>query len=171
MPLRYSIDFRGVRIHPPTQAHVILVKRIQYPMFDTIGQGLNVFALDAIRTQPNGPIGTNGAVALRALWLIGFYEILNLSLRNRRAVDLQHPALHLDLVTRKTDQALDIICARRRMAKHHHIAALGRATQNPRITIFDEPTKIIRINVQAKAGNLNFWTGGIRIPIGHFVDE
>ena len=62
-------------------------------MFDAIGQGLNIFGLDAICAQPNGTIGTDGTIALRALWLKGFYEILNLSLRNRRAVDLQHPAL------------------------------------------------------------------------------
>src|SRR6056300_1808512 len=115
MPRRYGIDFRCVHIHPTSKAHRILVIGVQYAMLDAIGQRLDIFRLDAICAQPNGTIGTDGKLTLWALWLKDLHEILHLSALNRRAFDLQHPALHLSLFAWKTDQAFDIIGARHRM--------------------------------------------------------
>ena len=101
-----------------------------------------------------GGIGASGAVGHGPLGLKDLFEHAVGHLRCRRAVDVKHALLHLDLITRQTDQPLDHVGPVHRMAEHHHIAALGVIAQDT-----------ARNRANAKG------TGIARIAIGHLVDE
>src|SRR3546814_10649801 len=82
---------------------------------------------DAVRQGLLPLLGTADDIAV----MVALLEILDAVPLDRRAVDIERAILHLHLVARQADQALDVVDRGiLREAEHHDIAALGRSEEH-----------------------------------------
>jgi hypothetical protein len=132
---------------------------VQHRMLAAFGQGFDEAAFLADAAIAHGTVFAAGRVLHRALQFHHLFEDARGFLRHDNAIDVQDSVLHLDLVARQTDQPLDVIGPRSRMAEDHDIAAF-------RIGAEDPPGKRAKADLRQRD-----LTGIARIAVGHLVDE
>ena len=135
---------------------------VQNLVSNAVRQSFHGAIFDAITAQRWTRVCATREALRGALFFVNFHERRDGRLRSRVAVDVKNAVFHLDAITRKADQAFDIIRAVDGVFEHHNIAAFGVITEDTFVRTFGKTTEI---------GAKHSRAGGVGIAIGEFVNE
>ena len=162
MPFGDGIDARVIRC---------LISDIQNGVGHAIGQRFDLTRFDTNTALAHSAIFTTRPHALGALACHDFLKRAVIAQLDRGAVDADHTVCNLNLFTRKTDQAFDIVATGYGVAEHDNIATLRLGCEQPRVVAVKDTANVFCINLDAETGRDNAGAGGIGITIGHLVHE